>query len=345
MSEKKAMEPESMVVGGKTILVKNIVLDQSILNFYTKNPRVYNVLNENDKEPSQSQIEEYMCKSEHVKQLKQTIQSNGGLIDPIIVKDGDFTVLEGNSRLAAYRLLCKSDPVRWGKIKCKLLPQDIDDKSIFMLLGQYHVIGRKDWDPFEQADYLFRRIQVTDQTVEEIAGELGLSKQRVEKMVEVIRFMREHDDLTKSNWSYYDEYLKDRAIKKYRETSPDIDDAIVNQIKSKEIKQAQDIRKLGKIAKQTDKSSKKIMKDIVDGHLDIYTAYKRIEETGKFDNSYVKLKKFHDEIMKKEFQDQLIQNAISDAEKNQFPVDFQLSKIIRILERIRKQLPKKHGNV
>lgn len=54
-------------------------------------------------------------------------KQNCGLIDSLIVRDGDFTVLEGNNRLAAYRLLCRTDAVTWGKVKCKLLPADIDE--------------------------------------------------------------------------------------------------------------------------------------------------------------------------------------------------------------------------
>ena len=34
---------------------------------------------------------------------------NQGLIEPLIVRDDTFEVLEGNSRLAAYRFLAKSD--------------------------------------------------------------------------------------------------------------------------------------------------------------------------------------------------------------------------------------------
>ena len=48
---------------------------------------------------------------DHVKQLVQSIRANGGLTDPLIVQDGEFVVFEGNSRLAAYRLLARLDPL------------------------------------------------------------------------------------------------------------------------------------------------------------------------------------------------------------------------------------------
>ena len=131
---------------------------------YAENPRVYSILNIEGAEPSQEEIEDHMCGSEHVKELKSAIESNGGLIEPIIVRSGDFVVLEGNSRLAAYRLLAENDPIAWGKIKCILLPSDISEKAVFALLGQRHLNGQKEWEPFEQATYLYRRYLQTRKT-------------------------------------------------------------------------------------------------------------------------------------------------------------------------------------
>ena len=94
-----------LVIGKEKYPVKKCEIEQSKLKFYPENPRVYSVLNINNYVPTQKEIEELMCKKDHVKRLKESIKSNGGLIDPIIVRDGDFVVLEGNSRLAAYRML------------------------------------------------------------------------------------------------------------------------------------------------------------------------------------------------------------------------------------------------
>ena len=128
------MAKENLTIGKKDYEVEICELNQADLKFYTENPRVYSVLNIGGEEPSQTEIEEHMCNLDHVKQLRLSIESNGGLIDPLIVRDGDYTVLEGNSRLAAYRLLCRTDAITWGKVKCKVLPADIDDAAIFALL-------------------------------------------------------------------------------------------------------------------------------------------------------------------------------------------------------------------
>jgi ParB-like nuclease domain len=108
-----------------------------------------------------------------LKALIHDISDNGGLIDPLVVRDKDFVVLEGNSRLAAYRFLASKDPIKWAKAKCTILPADIDEKLVFALLGQYHVKGKKDWVPYEKAGFLYRRHKQQKVVLSTIAAELS----------------------------------------------------------------------------------------------------------------------------------------------------------------------------
>lgn len=321
------MTTENLTIGKNDYEVRLEDLNQVDLKFYPENPRVYSILNIDGAEPSQDEIEEYMCAQDHVKQLKESIKSNGGLIDPVIVRDGDFVVLEGNSRLAAYRILNHEDPVQWGKIKCKILPADINESAIFALLGQYHIIGRKDWDPYEQANYLYRRLQQTKLPIDYMADELGISRQKANNMVKVIEFMISHDDLNKRHWSHYEEYLKNAGIKKYRETDPDIDDTISKQIKDETL-QATDMRKLGEIAKVGDKQSKKVMKKIASGEVDLISGYEEIQETGKLDDIVKKLKTFRNAISDENFEKQI--KASPETYQN---AQFEIDKIIKRLEK------------
>lgn len=329
------MSTETLTIGKHEYTVEVCDLNQADLLFYPENPRVYSVLNMMGGDPSQQEIEDHMCSLDHVKQLKVSIESNGGLIDPLIVRDGDFTVLEGNSRLAAYRLLCATDPVKWGKVRCKVLPQDINDSAIFALLGQYHIIGRKDWEPFEQAHYLYRRHLQTKIPVSFMAQELGISKQKAEKMIEVIQFMIEHDDLNKRHWSYYDEYLKNAAIRRYRQTNPDIDDTIAEEIKTDAIKEAADMRKLGQIAAVGDKQSKKIMQQISAGSIDLYDGYEEVEDAGKLDDVIKKLKAFKKVVSEPSFEKQV---QASDETLQQ--AKFEIAKIVKRLSTIQTKLGK-----
>lgn len=324
---------EKLTIGKKEFQVLIKELPQATLKFYEENPRVYSIVNATGYSPTQEEIESVMVNMDHVKELRNSIESNGGLIDPLIVRDGDFTVLEGNSRLAAYRILCQKKPIEWGMVKCKILPSDIDDSSIFALLGQYHIIGRKDWEPFEQANYLFRRHRETKIPIESMAIELGLTKSKAERMIEVIKHMIEHDDLDKRHWSYYEEYLKNASIKKIRQNNTGIDNVICESIKKGVIKEASDIRKLGEIAKLNDKHSNKIIQKIASGAIDIYKGYDDIKESGKLEDSLKKLKKFRLEIGDTSFEKQLI-----SADLNHNDIKFEISKIVQRLTSIKKKI-------
>src|SRR5713101_7767837 len=148
---------DTLIILGTKVPTTTEWLPQQKLKFFADNPRVYSVVRANGKQPTQEEIQQQLSELEHVKELREDIKRNGGLLEPLIVRGGSFEVLEGNSRLAAYRQLADKDPIKWGMVKCTLLPADVKDSLIFALLGQFHIKGKKDWAPYEQAGFLYRR--------------------------------------------------------------------------------------------------------------------------------------------------------------------------------------------
>lgn len=328
------MTTDTLTIGKKVFDVRIDELNQADLKFYVDNPRVYSVLRSQTETPSQKEIEEIMTNMEHVKQLKLSIEENGGLIDPLIVRDGDFVVLEGNSRLAAYRLLCRIDPVRWGKVKCTILPADIDDSAIFTLLGQYHIVGRKDWSPFEQAGYLYRRKQETRYPVEAMAKELGITAGVAQNYIKVYEFMLENDDLSPDRWSYWEEYLKNRAIKKYRETDNELDKVVVEAVRSGQITQAMEMRKLGEILASPSKTAKKIVERIKKKEITVIDAYDVLQDSGQINDLIKKLEKFRELINAPEFEKTLD----GSSEEIKGKAGFLIKKIYKRLEGIHEKI-------
>lgn len=324
------MTVDTLTIGKKVFDVRIDELNQADLKFYVDNPRVYSVLRSQTETPSQQEIEELMTNMEHVKQLKLSIEENGGLIDPLIVRDGDFVVLEGNSRLAAYRLLCRVDPVRWGKVKCTILPADIDDSAIFTLLGQYHIVGRKDWSPFEQAGYLYRRKQDTRYPVEAMAKELGITAGVAQNYIKVYEFMLENNELAPEKWSYWEEYLKNRAVKKARETDKELDKVVVEAVRSGQITQAMEMRKLGEILSSQSKSAKKAVERIKKKEITVSDAYDVLQDSGQINDLIKKLEKFRELINAPEFEKTL--NESNDDIKGK--AGFTIKKIYKRLESI-----------
>jgi len=321
-----------ITIGKKEYEVTEVLLNQCELLFYEENPRVYSALRADGSVPTQEIIEEKMTSMDHVKQLRLSIEQNGGLIDPLMVvnRSNGYIVLEGNSRLAAYRLLAAKDPVKWQKVRACILPEEITDGDIFTLLGQYHLVGRKDWSVFEQAAYVYRQKEATGIATDILAKEVGLTESKVSSYLKVYSFMLEHDDLRPDRWSYYEEYLKNRGINKYRDTYPQMDDTFVAQVKTDKIKQAVDVRTvLGKVAKAKDKTATKIMRDIIEDKISIYDGHEKFKATGKASNGYQRIKKFHDLIEDDDFQKTLLLEATSNKS-----VAFELKKIQKAVNKL-----------
>ena len=143
-----------ITIGKKDFQITETIMNQQDLVFYVENPRVYSVIRENGNDnPSQHDIEMYMRSMEHVKELKVQIEQNGGLLEALLVvqKVDEYVVLEGNSRLAAFRILYEGNPSKWGKVRVNLLPDTITEEEIFTLIGSVHLNKKKDWTVFEQA--------------------------------------------------------------------------------------------------------------------------------------------------------------------------------------------------
>ena len=233
---------DTLTLGGQEIPVRSGHLPIHDLSFYPENPRIFSLIQKPGIQPSQDEIFNRLRKLDHVKQLIQSIRANGGLTDPMLVRDGDFVVLEGNSRLAAYRELARNDAIAWGMTKVRLLPSDISEKLVFALLGEYHIIGRKDWAPYEQAGYLYRRNVTHGVSAQSMSSEMGLPVRRVNHLINTYKFMVEYDETSVTRWSYYDEYLKSNIARKARQEHPELDDIVVRKIKRREIPTAVDVR-------------------------------------------------------------------------------------------------------
>lgn len=272
----------NITIGNQTVKATEDEVRQSDLLFYAENPRVYNALHaELGDDPSQQEIEKHMKQLEHVKILKQSIEANGGLLEPIIVRRN--IVLEGNSRLAAYRILAAKDPIRWGKIKANVLPDDTSDELVDSLLGTLHVIGKAPWSPFEQAGFLARSINRTRKPIDALADELGMTKSTAQAYIRVYQMMMENDDAIPSKWSYYAELDKNTDIRNANENEPtrEILVKIKEMIKEDKVPKAQDIRAIGKILSAKSENAREAAEELLDGEITIAEAVEQTQEDTK----------------------------------------------------------------
>lgn len=322
---------ETLTLRGKDIPVRGGFLPHHELSFYLENPRLYSLVRSDGYVPTQDEIQEQLGNLEHVKQLVQSIKANGGLIDPVIVLDVSFVVLEGNSRLAAYRILANQDAVKWGLIKVKILPSDIGESAIFSLLGEYHIIGKKDWAPFEQAGYLYRRHKQHAVEISTLVEEIGLTKSTISHLIQVYEFMVEHNEKDVDKWSYYDEYLKSSKIRKIRDSKPHLDKVVIKNIRSGDIPRAVDVReKLVAIAQ----AGGKTLDRYITGKYSFEESFEHARDRGAGNEIYSRLKKFKEWIVKSATEDDVLELKGEVRHK----CVFELEKIRKKVEQICKKL-------
>ena len=325
----QTQDGETLLIRGQEIPVFTTTLRQDTLRFFVDNPRVYSVLRKDDaEEPSQEEIQAKLLDMDHVKELIQDIKRDGGLTDPIIVRAGTLEVLEGNSRLAAYRHLVKLDPIKWGMIKVRLLPEDMDEKLILALLGQYHLKGKTAWPPFEKAGFLYRRHQTHDVAVDQLALEVGESRQKVAHMIDVYQFMLDNDQGETARWSYYDEYLKSRSIKKVRNEK--FDQLIVENINKGKIARAVEVRDKLSVICKAPRSLKKFMA----GDYDFEEAHEQAIEAGADSTPYMKLAKFRKWLATQETGQSLGRTGGETRKK----IEFELKKLGPVVDNLLKRL-------
>ena len=318
------------------IPVRTLWLEQSKLKFFVDNPRIYSLLRAEGREPDQKDIYEELLGQEHVRELKEDIKLNGGLIDPLIVRDGNLEVLEGNSRLAACRWLFENDdPIAWAKVKCTLLPAEISEPLVFAILGQYHIRGKKDWVPYEKAGFLHRRFRHHGEDIPTVATELGINPGEAKHLIEVFEFMLHHNEINRERWSYYDEFVKSKKIKKARDQYPNFDKFIIQKIRKSEIKRAVDVRdSLPAICVGPPKN----LKRFVEGKITFDDAYHNAMDAGGANAEYKRLHNFRQWLARTDTEKDLVETK----EKNiRDKIEFELDKIEKRSKQLKTSMAQK----
>jgi hypothetical protein len=328
----KGLDEGTLTIARKKLKVRIGEVPQNDLLFFPENPRVHSLLHADGTEPTQDEIQDQLEGMEHVKGLVQDIRRNGGLIDPLVVRSGTREVIEGNSRLAAYRCLAREDPIRWGKVKVTLLPEPVEGVVMDVLLGQYHLKGKTEWLPYEQAGYLYRRVHNHGASVDDLAAECGMSKQRIGQMIATYEFMVDKKDNVRARWSYYYEFIKSRKITKARKLHPKLDSAVVKMIRSGEIPRAQDLRdKLPVICISRGRALEKL----VAGKLDFDDAYDLAEHHGGTNTPFRKLERFRAWLAESEVRQGLADSPPAILKR----VAFEVKQLRRLLDALEKKLP------
>ncbi len=315
-------------IQNETIEFKEREMKVDDLQFWPENPRVYSALRLklSGEEPTQTDIEEVMTSLENVKRLRSSIKAVGGLTHPLFVRNG--VVIEGNSRLAAYRLLCRVDKIRWAKVRCNVLPDDMSDDLVFALIGSIHIDGVTEWTPFEQAGYLFRHLQKSKKPIEAIAKDCGLTPSKSKQYVKVYETMLANDDTDQSKFSYYLEMLKNGDITSKSAKNPELNliDTLCQKIKSGTITKANELRDIAKLAKADSADANMALKAYLNDEESLSSAVAKVSEEDKKRHARDVASKFREFLTNANYVVQLM------AEDEEFK--FEMDRIISRLNRL-----------
>lgn len=306
------MPKETITVLGREITYEIKDVDINSLEYYKENPRINYIISRYPQEKvTQEFIEQELLKLDSTKERIKDLEENKGLLDEVYVIGNK--VVEGNTRLCAYRRLSRKYPEdpRWKRIKARILKDKVKDEELFYILGTFHIKGKTEWDAFEKAAYIHKMIKILNKNPEEIAKQLGKQKKTIDAMLKAYEVMSQkylvcsgnatfngsRDDLKK--YSYFEAFFLQKELAKKVEDTPDFLDQFVEWVKEDRFKKAQNVRELPKIL-----SNKKAYKAFYEGETEeafddaMNVLYEHKPE--KVDRFYKKVREFRELISEAE---------------------------------------------
>lgn len=286
-----------IVVIGQKIQTRIDEIDIFKLNYWKENPRVNAIIKQKhrDKDILDEDIEKELWEKDSVKDLFKDIERHGGLIDEILVKGN--IVLEGNSRLCAYRHLYKKaelknddeEILKWSYIRARIIPVETSDEVVFSILGTWHIKGKTQWDTYEKAAY-FKRMNIDyGYSLKDIADSISQTEKFVKDHIESHDLMVENDVSALEKFSYFYELVKNKKIKELASKESTIIPNIIQAIKENRFKRGEEIRDLPKVLKDK-KAKKEFFDEKVDFNDALETTKDRHPEHA--DSFYNNIKKF-----------------------------------------------------
>jgi hypothetical protein len=185
---------------------KHQVLQVSQIQLDRTNPRIARILDIYEGEPTAEQI--YLALGAGAddaegqlgttfNRLKQSILTNGGIIQPIIVSaqpGGALTCVEGNTRLAIYKSFAE-DNVKgsWDFIPA-VVYECLSEEDVDAIRLQTHLVGPRPWDPYSKAKYLHylrnREHMPFSKLVDYCGGSQKMVKESIDAFTEMEKYYR-----------------------------------------------------------------------------------------------------------------------------------------------------------
>lgn len=218
-------EPNTTPIAGRNVPYRDDVIDTDELRFWEANPRVYAAVRgvpgweEANSIQRQKLIAECMQKQESTRNALAGLRRHGGQQEPLIVDLRGNVVIEGNSRLAALKILALEDSGKWGAAICRCY-NDLTEEECCALLSEMHVNGKTEWDPYAKAAMYWRQHHELGWDFATIARVNRTNVPKVKTELATVDLMAQEGEMNERKYSWYNVLTSPRAINEVFENNP-----------------------------------------------------------------------------------------------------------------------------
>jgi hypothetical protein len=257
----------SFPLGGQTFTVQRRLWKVQNLRLDPHNQRLGYLLRTHKKgiPATDEELHEMLWDIDQVKDLYQSIYQNGGLLeDPIVYENG--VVVEGNCRTVCLRQLCKKYPKdqRFQQVYVRVLPKDVTEEQLMLLLGELHVAGKIEWRAFDQAEYVWKMNKLFGKNYDYLASHLRWSRSKLVQKIAAYEESRAYIERTgdpqgTNRFSHFEEFMKKKELREKREADPTFMVQFGDWVKTGKFPDAKDVRYLPEVL-INDEALKKLQK-------------------------------------------------------------------------------------
>jgi hypothetical protein len=224
------------------------------------NQRLSYLLRQHKKGPtaSDTELHKLLWELDQVKALYQSIFQNGGLLeDPVVRVDG--TVVEGNCRTVATRQLKKKypDDDRFAKVWVRVLPPNVTEEQIALLLGELHIAGKIEWRAYDQAEYVWKMSKLYGKTYDFLATHLRWSRSKLSQKIGAYEGTKEYLERTGdpqgiNRFSHFEEFMRKKPLRDRLEQEPNFIKRFGQWVFDGKLPDSRDVRDLPAILEDDD---------------------------------------------------------------------------------------------
>jgi hypothetical protein len=244
------------------------LLETDSIKLDLENPRIRWAL-EDDPNPTPQAMHLALCASgttdaegAKFEQLRDSVKTNGGIIQPIIVNrtgDDGLVCIEGNTRLMLYRDFKKQGVAGdWSTIPA-LVYEKMDRQDAHAIRLQAHLIGPRPWNPYAKAKYLDQLRNKERLSWDQIGDLCGGRRKELQWYIDAYQDMEEYfrplfdsdEDFDQTRFSGFVELQKSGVKQALQHAGFGISD-FADWIKEGKIKKLEGVRSLPKVLRTPD---------------------------------------------------------------------------------------------